>query len=37
MLPALIVNISSGGRIGLPYQDMYAASKGVCAILPPAA
>ncbi|MCJ1397459.1 hypothetical protein MMC11_000652 [Xylographa trunciseda] len=25
--PALIVNLSSGGRIGLPYQVMYAASK----------
>ncbi|MCJ1430755.1 hypothetical protein MMC27_000105 [Xylographa pallens] len=26
--PALIVNLSSGGRVGLPYQVMYAASKG---------
>ncbi|MCJ1380265.1 hypothetical protein MMC17_003368 [Xylographa soralifera] len=26
--PALIMNLSSGGRLGLPYQVMYAASKG---------
>ncbi|MCJ1387580.1 hypothetical protein MMC18_000423 [Xylographa bjoerkii] len=26
--PALIVNLSSGGRIGLPYRVMYAATKG---------
>ncbi|MCJ1281884.1 hypothetical protein MMC26_001207 [Xylographa opegraphella] len=29
--PALIVNLSSGGRIGLPYQVMYAASKAFVA------
>ncbi|MCJ1295847.1 hypothetical protein MMC34_007411 [Xylographa carneopallida] len=29
--PALIVNLSSGGRIGLPYQVMYAATKAFVA------
>ena len=29
--PALIMNLSSGGRVGLPYQVMYAASKGFVA------
>ena len=29
--PALILNLSSGGRVGLPYQVMYAASKGFVA------